>query len=50
MDIIKEKPIIKIVMLKGVDGESKLINQEDGSGISFWIGTLAEYQALENIT
>lgn len=36
-------------MLKGqdgADGEDKLINQADGSGLSFWIGTQAEYDAI----
>ena len=45
-NLFKEKPIVKVVMLKGQDGEEKLINQADGSGLSFWIGTQAEYDAI----
>jgi hypothetical protein len=45
-NLFKEKPIVKVVMLKGQDGEEKLINQADGSGLSFWIGTKAEYDAI----
>lgn len=45
-NLFKEKPIVKVVMLKGQDGEEKLINQADGSGLSLWIGTQAEYNAI----
>ena len=45
-NLFSEKPIVKTVMLKGQDGEEKLINQADGSGVSFWIGTQAEYDAI----
>jgi len=45
-NLFSEKPIVKVVMLKGQDGEEKLINQADGSGLSFWIGTQAEYDAI----
>lgn len=48
-NMFSEKPILKVVMLKGqdgADGEEKLINQADGSGLSFWIGTQAEYDAI----
>ena len=45
-NLFSEKPILKVVMLKGQDGEEKLINQADGSGLSFWIGTQAEYDAI----
>lgn len=45
-NLFKEKPVVKVVMLKGQDGEEKLINQADGSGLSFWIGTQAEYDAI----
>lgn len=45
-NLFSEKPIVKVVMLKGQDGEEKLINQADGSGLSFWIGTKAEYEAI----
>lgn len=50
-NIISENPIVKVVMLKGQDGEDKLINQADGSGLSFWVGTQAEYDAIsEKVT
>jgi len=45
-NLFSEKPIVKVVMLKGQDGEEKLINQADGSGLSFWVGTKAEYEAI----
>lgn len=48
-EIYSKNPIIKMVMLKGQDGkdgEAKLINQADGSGLSFWIGTRAQYNAI----
>ena len=45
-NLYSEKPIVKVVMLKGQDGEEKLINQADGSGVSFWVGTQAEYDAI----
>jgi len=45
-NLFKEKPIVKVLMLKGQDGEEKLINQADGSGLSFWIGTQDEYDAI----
>lgn len=45
-ELIKKNPLVKLVMLKGQDGEEKLINQADGSGVSFWIGTQAEYDAI----
>lgn len=45
-NLFKDKPVVKVVMLKGQDGEEKLINQADESGLSFWIGTQAEYDAI----
>lgn len=48
-NLFKEKPVVKVVMLKGQDGqdgEEKLINQADGSELSFWIGTKAEFDAI----
>ncbi len=48
-NLFSEKPIVKVVMLKGQDGKDgkdKLINQADGSGLSFWVGTKAEYDAI----
>lgn len=46
MNLFSEKPIVKIKMLKGQDGEEILVNQADGSGVSLWIGTQDEYDAI----
>lgn len=47
--IYSEKPIVKIVMLKGekgADGEEIIVDQHTKSGLGFWIGTQAEYDAI----
>ena len=45
-EIYKEKPLVKVVMLKGQDGEEIIVDRHTGSGLGFWTGTREEFEAI----